>query len=65
MRSPTRRGGSARRPRSLLGYMALWTLYGVIAKGSQDIHVDMSEQFVLVARVGARATPSIRRSTHG
>ena len=41
----------ARRERTaaavLLGYVALWTLYGVIAKGSQDIHVDMSEQFVL------------------
>src|SRR6266702_666799 len=31
----------------LLGYVALWTLYGVIAKGSQDIHADMSEQFAL------------------
>ena len=41
----------ARRERTavavLLGYVALWTLYGVIAKGSQDIHVDMSEQFAL------------------
>ena len=31
----------------LVGYAAVWTLYGVIAKGSQDIHFDMSEQFVL------------------
>src|SRR5215813_11038668 len=31
----------------LLGYVALWTLYGTIAKGSQDIHADMSEQFAL------------------
>ena len=31
----------------LLAYVALWTLYGAIAKGSQDIHFDMSEQFVL------------------
>ena len=31
----------------LLGYVALWTLYGAIAKGSQDIHPDMSEQFAL------------------
>src|SRR5260221_2396163 len=31
----------------LLGYVALWTLYGAIAKGSQDIHADMSEQFAL------------------
>src|SRR5262249_1623098 len=41
----------ARRDRTaavvLLGYVALWTLYAAIAKGSQDIHVDMSEQFVL------------------
>jgi hypothetical protein len=31
----------------LLGYVALWTLYGTLAKGSQDIHADMSEQFAL------------------
>src|SRR5215831_11781100 len=31
----------------LLAYAALWTLYGAIAKGSQDIHADMSEQFAL------------------
>jgi Dolichyl-phosphate-mannose-protein mannosyltransferase len=41
----------ARRERTiatiLLAYVVLWTLYGVIAKGSQDIHFDMSEQFVL------------------
>ncbi len=41
----------ARRERTaaavLLCYVALWTLYGAIAKGSQDIHNDMSEQFVL------------------
>src|SRR5262249_35749761 len=42
---------SARRERTvvavLLGYVVLWTLYGAIAKGSQDIHADMSEQFAL------------------
>jgi 4-amino-4-deoxy-L-arabinose transferase-like glycosyltransferase len=42
---------AARRERTmlavLLGYVALWTLYGVLAKGSQDIHADMSEQFAL------------------
>jgi 4-amino-4-deoxy-L-arabinose transferase-like glycosyltransferase len=32
---------------ALLVYVGLWTLYGTIAKGSQDIHADMSEQFVL------------------
>src|SRR5215813_12907075 len=41
----------ARRERTavtvLLGYVALWTLYGTIAKGSQDINSDMSEQYVL------------------
>src|SRR6516162_6490425 len=31
----------------LLAYVALWTAYGVIAKGGQDIHFDMSEQFTL------------------
>ena len=28
-------------------YVVLWTLYAVIAKGSQDIHYDMAEQFGL------------------
>src|ERR1700738_3920611 len=41
----------ARRERTaaavLLGYVAVWTLYAALAKGSQDIHADMSEQFVL------------------
>jgi len=41
----------ARRERTvaaaLVGYVALWTLYGTLAKGSQDIHSDMSEQFAL------------------
>ena len=32
---------------ALLCYVALWTLYGILAKASQDIHVDMSEQFAL------------------
>jgi hypothetical protein len=32
---------------ALVGYVALWTLYGTLAKGSQDIHADMSEQFAL------------------
>ena len=39
----------ARRERAaavvLLGYVAVWTLYAVISKASQDIHPDMSEQF--------------------
>ncbi|HXL48845.1 MAG TPA: glycosyltransferase family 39 protein [Xanthobacteraceae bacterium] len=41
----------ARRERTavavLLGYVALWTLYGTLAKASQDINSDMSEQYVL------------------
>src|SRR5882757_2283758 len=32
---------------ALLGYVALWTIYAILAKGGQDIHVDMSEQYVL------------------
>ncbi len=32
---------------ALIVYVVLWTAYGVIAKGSQDIHIDMSEQFTL------------------
>src|SRR5437588_305835 len=27
----------------LLAYVAVWTLYGVLAKGSQDVHFDMGE----------------------
>jgi len=27
----------------LVAYVALWTLYGVLAKGSQDVHFDMGE----------------------
>jgi hypothetical protein len=42
---------SARRERAvvvaLLGYVAVWTLYAVLAKGSQDVHPDLSEQYVL------------------
>lgn len=41
----------ARRDRAviavLFGYVALWTLYGVLAKAGQDIHADMSEQVAL------------------
>jgi 4-amino-4-deoxy-L-arabinose transferase-like glycosyltransferase len=28
---------------TLIGYVAIWTLYAVLAKGSQDIHRDMAE----------------------
>jgi len=41
----------ARRDRALtaalIGYAAVWTLYGVIAKSSQDVHYDMAEQHAL------------------
>jgi hypothetical protein len=41
----------ARRERTaafvLVGYVVLWTIYAALAKGSQDIHADMSEQFAL------------------
>src|SRR5476649_39039 len=37
----------ARRARAVLGvlvgYVAIWTLYGAFAKASQDIHFDMAE----------------------
>ena len=37
----------ARRERTviavLVAYVAIWTLYGVLAKGSQDVHADMAE----------------------
>lgn len=37
----------ARRERTvagvLVGYVLLWTLYGVLAKASQDVHIDMAE----------------------
>src|SRR6266566_7853725 len=38
---PSRRERTA--VRLLIGYVAVWTLYGVLAKGSQDIHFDMGE----------------------
>ena len=38
-----------RRERSVLVvlacYAALWTIYGIIAKGSQDLHFDFGEQY--------------------
>src|SRR4029077_20577891 len=40
----------------LLGYVALWTLYGVLAKAGQDVHADMSEQ-VALAREWALGYP--------
>jgi hypothetical protein len=40
----------------LIGYVAIWTLYGAIAKGSQDIHFDMGEA-VAWSREPALGTP--------
>jgi 4-amino-4-deoxy-L-arabinose transferase-like glycosyltransferase len=40
----------------LIGYTAVWALYGVIAKGSQDIHFDMGEA-VAWSRELALGTP--------
>jgi 4-amino-4-deoxy-L-arabinose transferase-like glycosyltransferase len=40
----------------LLGYVAIWTLYGAIAKGSQDVHFDMGE-IVAWSREPAWGTP--------
>lgn len=45
LRDPARRERTA--GAALLSYVVLWTLYGALAKGSQDIHADMSWQYVL------------------
>ena len=42
----------------LAGYVVLWTLYGVIAKSSQDLHVDMTEL------VGWAREPALGYSKH-
>src|SRR5437868_10757436 len=46
----------ARRERNvvwlLIGYCALWSLYGAFAKGSQDIHFDMGEMVVWSREAG-------------
>ena len=51
----------ARRARTmallLIAYAAAWTIYGVIAKGSQDIHFDMGEM-VVWARETFLTTPN-------
>src|SRR5205823_5012282 len=41
---------------ALIGFVALWTIYGVVAKGSQDIHFDMGEA-VAWSREPALGTP--------
>src|SRR5438270_669906 len=38
---PSRRERTA--AQLLIAYVAVWTLYGVLAKGSQDVHFDMGE----------------------
>ena len=42
-RSPIPPAGNAPSSLVLAAYCGLWTLYGAIAKGSQDIHFDMGE----------------------
>jgi len=37
---------------ALAGYCGLWTLYGVIAKGSQDVHFDMGEMVAWARETG-------------
>jgi len=50
----------ARRERAaawlLIGYCAVWSLYGALAKGSQDIHFDMGEM-VAWSREAGIGTP--------
>jgi len=50
----------ARRERAaawlLIGYCAVWSLYGVLAKGSQDVHFDMGEM-VAWSREAGIGTP--------
>ena len=46
MRSPMRRGASARLFLVLAAYAAVWTLYGVIAKACQDMQIDAAEIMV-------------------
>src|SRR3974390_3113280 len=36
----------------LAGYCGLWTLYGAIAKGSQDVHFDMGEMVAWARETG-------------
>jgi hypothetical protein len=40
----------------LVGYALVWSLYGVLAKGSQDVHVDMGEMLAW-SREPALGTP--------
>jgi 4-amino-4-deoxy-L-arabinose transferase-like glycosyltransferase len=40
---------------ALIGYLAAWFLYAVIAKSSQDIHVDMGEMVAWSRQVGLGA----------
>jgi 4-amino-4-deoxy-L-arabinose transferase-like glycosyltransferase len=35
----------------LVGYAAVWSLYGAVAKGSQDLHYDMGEMYAWSSRL--------------
>src|SRR5262249_38021253 len=39
----------------LAGYAAAWSLYGAIAKGSQDLHFDIGEMFAWSHQIGLSA----------
>jgi hypothetical protein len=45
----------------LIGYTAAWTIYGAIAKGSQDLHFDMGEMVALSREdlLGTRKHPPL------
>jgi 4-amino-4-deoxy-L-arabinose transferase-like glycosyltransferase len=49
----------AKRERTMLallaGYAAAWSLYGAIAKGSQDLHFDIGEMFAWSHQIGLSA----------
>src|SRR5260370_38158607 len=39
----------------LAGYVAAWSAYGAIAKGSQDLHFDIGEMFAWSHQIGLSA----------
>ena len=51
----------------LVGYCVVWTLYGIVAKGSQDLHFDMGEMVAWSREVswGTRQASAARRLAGG
>ena len=47
---------------TLIGYVAIWTLYAVLAKGSQDIHRDMPSAMPNPSAMGKSVCARIRRT---